>query len=69
MIYATGWGPVLSVGFVFCAAQVVAIEGSPAVFPATMWSLVCLAAAEIAVGFGWAPSVAESRAAVTASPC
>jgi len=57
VIYATGWGPVLSVGFVFCAAQAVAIEGSPAVFPATLWSLVCLAAAEIAVGFGWAPSV------------
>jgi len=30
VIYATGWGPVLSVGFVFCAAQAVAIEGSPA---------------------------------------
>jgi diguanylate cyclase (GGDEF)-like protein/PAS domain S-box-containing protein len=57
VIYATGWGPVLSVGFVFCAAQAVAIEGSPAVFPATLWSLVCLAAAEIAVELGWAPSV------------
>jgi diguanylate cyclase (GGDEF)-like protein/PAS domain S-box-containing protein len=57
VIYATGWGPVLSVGFVFCAAQAVALEGSPAVFPATMWSLVCLAGAETAVGLGWAPSV------------
>ena len=57
VIYATGWGPVLSVGFVFCAAQAVALEGSPAVFPATMWSLVCLAGAEAAVGLGWAPSV------------
>ena len=57
VIYATGWGPVLSVGFVFCAAQAVAIEGSPAVFPAMMWSLVCLAGAEVAVGVGWAPSV------------
>ncbi len=57
VIYATGWGPVLSVGFVFCAAQAVAFEGSPAVFPATMWSLVCLAGAETAVGLGWAPSV------------
>jgi diguanylate cyclase (GGDEF)-like protein/PAS domain S-box-containing protein len=57
VIYATGWGPVLSVGFVFCAAQAVALEGSPAVFPATMWSLGCLAGAETAVGLGWAPSV------------
>jgi hypothetical protein len=57
VIYETGWGPVLSVGFVFCAAQAVAIEGSPAVFPATLWSLACLAGAETAVGFGWAPSV------------
>ena len=57
VIYATGWGAVLSVGFVFCAAQAVALEGSPAVFPATLWSLACLALAEIAVGRGWAPSV------------
>jgi diguanylate cyclase (GGDEF)-like protein/PAS domain S-box-containing protein len=57
VIYETGWGPVLSVGFVFCAAQAVALEGSPAVFPATMWSLICLAVAETAVGLGWAPSV------------
>src|SRR5258708_32944714 len=42
VIYATGWGPGLSVGFVFCAAQSVAIEGSPAGLPATMWSLACL---------------------------
>ncbi len=60
MIYATGWGAVLSVGFVFCAAQAVAIEGSPAVFPATVWSLVCLAGAEVAVGLGWAPSVVST---------
>jgi hypothetical protein len=26
VIYATGWGAVLSVGFVFCAAQAVAVE-------------------------------------------
>ncbi len=57
VIYETGWGPVLSVGFVFCTAQAVAIEGSPAVFPATLWSLICLAAAETTVGFGWTPSV------------
>ncbi len=57
VIYATGWGPVLSVGFVFCAAQAVAMEGSPAVLPATLWSLICLAGAETAVGLGWAPSV------------
>ncbi len=57
VIYTTGWGPVLSVGFVFCAAQAVALEGSPAALPATAWSLVCLLAAETTVGLGWAPSV------------
>ncbi|HEV7526252.1 MAG TPA: EAL domain-containing protein [Acidimicrobiia bacterium] len=57
VIYATGWGPVLSVGFVFCAAQLVATEGSPAVFPVTVWSLACLASAEAAVELRWAPSV------------
>src|SRR6476620_11051173 len=43
VIFTTGWGPVLSVGYVFSAAQSVALEGSAAVFPATIWSLVCLA--------------------------
>ncbi len=57
VIYATGWGPVLSVGFVFCAAQTVALEGSPAILPATLWSLACLAVAETAVQLGWAPTV------------
>ena len=57
VIYATGWGPVLSVGFVFCAAQAVATQGTPAVVPATMWSLLCLAAAELTVELGWSPSL------------
>jgi diguanylate cyclase (GGDEF)-like protein/PAS domain S-box-containing protein len=57
VIYTTGWGPVLSVGYVFCAAQCVAIDGSPAVFPATVWSLVCLALAQVGVALGWVPSV------------
>ena len=57
VIYTTGWGPVLSVGYVFCAAQSVALEGSSAVFPATVWSLACLAAAQIGIALGWVPSV------------
>ncbi len=57
VIYETGWGPVLAVGFVFCAAQAVASEGSPAVFAATIWSIVCLAGAEATVALGWSPSV------------
>jgi diguanylate cyclase (GGDEF)-like protein/PAS domain S-box-containing protein len=57
VIYTTGWGPVLSVGYVFCAAQSVAIDGSSAVFPATVWSIVCLALAQAGVELGWVPSV------------
>jgi diguanylate cyclase (GGDEF)-like protein/PAS domain S-box-containing protein len=57
VIYTTGWGPVLSVGYVFCAAQCVANDGSPAVFPATVWSLVCLTIAQVGVALGWIPSV------------
>ena len=57
VIYTTGWGPVLSVGYVFCAAQSVALEGSSAVFPATVWSLACLAAAQIGIELGWVPTV------------
>jgi diguanylate cyclase (GGDEF)-like protein/PAS domain S-box-containing protein len=57
VMYTTGWGPVLSVGLVFCAAQLVAGDGSAAVRPAAVWSVVCLAGAEVAVGLGWAPTV------------
>jgi hypothetical protein len=57
VIYTTGWGPVLAVGFVFTAAQAVALEGSAAVRPTAVWSCVSLAAAEIAVQLGWAPDV------------
>jgi diguanylate cyclase (GGDEF)-like protein/PAS domain S-box-containing protein len=57
VIFTTGWGPVLSVGYVFCAAQSVALEGSPAVFPVTVWSLVCLAVAQVGIALGWVPSV------------
>jgi len=57
VIFTTGWGPVLSVGYVFVAAQSVALEGSEAVFPVTVWSLVCLAVAQAGIAFGWVPSV------------
>ena len=57
VIFTTGWGPVLSVGYVFSAAQSVAIEGSAAVFPATVWSLACLAIAQVGISLGWIPSV------------
>src|SRR5260221_667732 len=53
VIYSTGWGPVLSVGYVFAAAQSVALEGSTAVFPATVWSLVCLTVAQVGIALGW----------------
>ena len=57
VIYTTGWGPVLSVGYVFCAAQCVALEGSSSVFPATVWSLACLTLAQVGVSLGWVPTV------------
>ncbi|MDQ1466391.1 MAG: hypothetical protein QOH10_806 [Actinomycetota bacterium] len=57
VIFTTGWGPVLSVGYVFCAAQSVALEGSSAVLPATVWSLICLAVAQVGISLGWVPSV------------
>jgi diguanylate cyclase (GGDEF)-like protein/PAS domain S-box-containing protein len=57
VMYTTGWGPVLSVGLVFCAAQLVAGDGAAAARPAAIWSVICLVGAEIAVGLGWAPSV------------
>jgi len=47
--YATGWGPILSIGFLFGTAGALRLYGSDAMWPALLWTTVCMALAEVAI--------------------
>ena len=65
VIYLTGWGPALGVCFVY-AALVDLQQSGPASWRAVLgWSLVCCAAGQLLVFWGWAPSFLSSASAQT----
>jgi diguanylate cyclase (GGDEF)-like protein/PAS domain S-box-containing protein len=57
VIYLSGWGPVLSLGFAFLALENVAHGGSRVWRVTALWSLVGIAVGQLAIWAGWAPSV------------
>src|ERR1019366_3760033 len=57
VIYLSGWGPVLSGAFAFLALENVARGGSRAWRITALWSLVGIAAGQVAISQGWAPSI------------
>lgn len=57
VIYGIGWGPILAVGFVFGAADVMRSAGSAAARPAAAWTVVCIAAGQVAIATGVAPTL------------
>ena len=60
VIYATGWGPVLTIGLMYAVAASVRSFGSRAVLVATMCSLGVILAGQLAIAAEIAPSVIES---------
>ncbi len=56
IMYATGWGPMLSVGYVFLFAEVGRDVGSAVTRPALVCSLAGIAVGELAIQFDIAPS-------------
>ncbi len=56
VIYLSGWGPVLSLGFAFLALENVAHGGSRVWRITALWSLVGIALGQAAIALGWAPS-------------
>jgi diguanylate cyclase (GGDEF)-like protein/PAS domain S-box-containing protein len=56
-IYATGWGPGLSVGLLLVGQESLATLGSSALRAVLGWNLSCLAVGEILLALGWAPSL------------
>jgi diguanylate cyclase (GGDEF)-like protein/PAS domain S-box-containing protein len=55
--YSTGWGPILSLGFIFGAAYVLQLSGSEAAKPAMIWTVVYMGLGELAIAVGIAPSL------------
>lgn len=56
MIYVTGWGPALAIGYLAVAADQVNSCGARVVRPVLVWSLAGIAAGQGAIALGLAPS-------------
>jgi len=54
--YSTGWGPILSLGFLFGAASAVAHFGSKATWPCLVSTALAIVLGQCAVALGLAPS-------------
>ncbi len=57
VIYGIGWGPILAIGFVFGAVDVMRSAGSAAARPAIIWTLLCIAVGQLAIAVGAAPTL------------
>jgi diguanylate cyclase (GGDEF)-like protein/PAS domain S-box-containing protein len=55
--YSTGWGPILSLGFIFGAASILENLGSKATKPALIWTVVYMGIGQLAISTGVAPSL------------
>ncbi|HUC36291.1 MAG TPA: EAL domain-containing protein [Acidimicrobiales bacterium] len=57
VIYMSGWGPMLVGGYAFVALENISHSGSRIWRVTTSWSLLGIAAGQIAIWRGWAPSL------------
>jgi diguanylate cyclase (GGDEF)-like protein/PAS domain S-box-containing protein len=57
ILYATGWGPVIAIGYVLGVSDVLRTDGSEAWWRGTLWSCVAIALGEIGISTGIAPSI------------
>jgi len=68
--YSTGWGPILSLGFIFGAASAIEIMGSKATRSLLIWAVVCMGIGQLAIAEGVAPSlIREPRVNGLAALC
>lgn len=56
-MYATGWGPVFSFGYVFAAAENIRVDGSRNARPVIVWMVVATLLGQTAIALGWVPSL------------
>ena len=55
--YCTGWGPILSIGFLFGAATAFEVFGSKATVPCLLWTTICMTAGQVAIALHVAPTI------------
>ena len=55
--YTTGWGPILSIGFLFGAAASFQLFGSKATVPCLVWTTIAMALGQLAIGLHLAPTI------------
>ena len=57
VVYGIGWGPILAVGFVFCAADVMRSCKAAAATSAIVWTVVFIGVGQLAIALGLAPTL------------
>jgi diguanylate cyclase (GGDEF)-like protein len=57
IIYATGWGPIIIVGYALGIADVIHSDGQRAWLPASLWATAGVLVGQIAIATGFAPSM------------
>lgn len=57
VVYGIGWGPILAVGFVFCAADAMRSSTSAVARPAIIWTVVFIGLGQLAIFVGLAPTL------------
>ena len=60
VIYATGWGPALAIGYTYIAADAIKHSGARSARPSMIWSGVCIVVGQIAIASGAAPTFVDS---------
>jgi diguanylate cyclase (GGDEF)-like protein/PAS domain S-box-containing protein len=55
--YSTGWGPILSIGFLFGAAAAIEQFGSGATRPCLMWTSIAVVLGQLAIALHLAPTL------------
>ena len=55
--YSTGWGSILSIGFLFGAAASFQVLGSKATWPCITWTAVAMAIGQLAIALHLAPTL------------
>ena len=58
--YSTGWGPILSIGFLFTTAAALELFGSRATRPCLVWTSIAMILGQLAIALHLAPTIIGS---------
>jgi len=59
VMYATGWGPMLAIGYMYGVASSVRSFGSRAAYPAASFAFIGIGLGQIAIALDWAPTLVD----------